>query len=102
MIRALADLLDRIFRPVNALFSGVAGSKPPAQGGSVLGLGGTTGSLVEKLPVFAQIGAPTLLERLRVPKTAFSTPTGSAPIPLSTNEVRKPESLEEAVWRASA
>ncbi len=111
MLKGLADLLDAIFRPINALFTVGTGSAPPIQGGNVLPdqsghieLGGVTGRglLVDRLPAWAEIGAPTLLERLRVPAVAYSKPAGPAPIDTSVNEVRKPLNLEEAAWRASS
>jgi len=91
MFRALTDLLDRIFRPVNAFFSGGTGSAPPIQGGNVISPVESSGvdRLVDRLPVFVEIGAPTPLEPLRVPPTEISIPTGPAPIPLADNEGQK-------------
>lgn len=105
MLKGLADLLDMIFRPINALFPVGTGTAPPAQGGLVVEAQPVSGSitkLVDRLPVWAEIGAPTLLERLRVPAVAYSKPAGPAPIAASVNEVRKPLNLEEAAWRASS
>jgi hypothetical protein len=55
-----------------------------------------------RLPDFVVGGWPTKLEPLRRPVLSKSKPSGAAPIPLLINEVRKPLSLEEAAWRASA
>jgi hypothetical protein len=105
MLKGLADLLDAVFRPINALFQVGTGTAPPDQGGNVAvgqPVEGSITKLVDRLPVWAEIGAPSLLERLRVPSPTVSTPAGPAPIALSGNEVRKPLTLEEAAWRASA
>ena len=105
MLKWLADFLDGIFRPINTMFPVGTGLKPSAQGGDVIApqAGAVEISrLVTRLPGWAETGAPTLLERLRVSTMAISKPAGAAPIPLSGNEVRKPLNLEEAAWRASS
>jgi hypothetical protein len=105
MIKALADILDSIFGPINAIFTRGTGSAPAAQGGNVIApqpAPGCIQKLVERLPLWAEVGAPTLLERLRVPASGLADPTARAGIPLSVNEVRKPATLDEAVWKASA
>jgi hypothetical protein len=104
MLKALAAILDAIFGPINAMLPVGTGSAPPAQGGDVIApvAQPSITKLVDRLPAWAETGAPTLLERLRVPVLAYSKPAGPAPIPDAGNEVRKPLNLDEAAWRASS
>jgi len=105
MVKALADILDWIFRPINAVFTYGTGAAPAVQGGNVIAPKPgelSIQKLVDRLPEWAELGAPTLLEKLRVPASGIGTPAGPAAIPLSVNEVRKPVGLVETSWRASA
>lgn len=103
MFKALTDLIDSLFKPVNAFFSKLTGSGLPAQGGNVLdrslgvaalGLGGVTGRLVDRLPQFVIDGAPTSLTPLQIPLSQLSVPTGPAQLPPALDESEKPSWAE--------
>ena len=89
MFKALTALMDNLFKPVNAFFSKLTGAKLPAQGGSVLGAGGTTGRLVDRLPDFVMDGAPTPLTALPLPTAQLTALFASSPIQLAVDESRK-------------
>ena len=88
MFEALTDLIDNLFKPVNAFFSRLTGSALPAQGGSVLGQPGT-GALVDRLPDFVIDGAPTPLTALLLPTAQLTADVVLSPISLFKNELAK-------------
>ena len=105
MFKALVDLRDRFFKPINALvsrlfggglFEGHAtGALPggsmalPPQGGSLFE-GHPTGNLVDKLEQHICVGAPTPLTPIRLPTSRLSALFASQPILLAANEAQKP------------
>jgi len=96
MFKALTDLIDNLFKPVNAFFSKLFGAALPAQGGSVFNPEGrSTGLLVEKfplvnrLPVFVIDAAPTPLTALPLPTAQLTADIVLSPISLFKNELAK-------------
>jgi hypothetical protein len=109
MFKALTDLIDNLFKPVNAFFSKLTGAALPAQGGNVLGRtpekdnwGKQAGRLVDRLQQFVIDGAPTPLTALPFPTAQLTALFASSPIQLAADESRKQdvagvlESMREA------